>query len=208
MDMTFDPTGVFIKTISSDDGPPLYTLSKTLLHVSSSTSIQVKRADSKGDEITVYAIGEHFISAMHPRKRELQSITAARSHGLGVWVGLRKIVWDFSTHVRAPKGEGDAIVDPASYPVDPVYMIGTARGPGTVQKHLLQLSDGKWEDDNGEVVAIGREGGAEIGGMPVLSVTKDLDVDMMDFLVSAWCVTLWDEIGKRARRHSKSNSSS
>jgi hypothetical protein len=41
------------------------------------------------------------------------------------------------------------------------------------------------------VVALERDGGAEVGGMPVLSVTKDLDVEMMDFLLSAWCVTMW-----------------
>jgi hypothetical protein len=37
--------------------------------------------------------------------------------------------------------------------------------------------------------------------MPVLSVTKDLDQEMIDFLVSAWCVTLWRDVGKRARHY-------
>jgi len=161
----------------------------------------VKRISTKGDEVTVYAIGEHYIAPMHCRKQDLQTLTAARSHGPGFlfWTGLRKIVWDFSIHVRAP---GNQIVDPSKFPVDPVYMIGTAPGPGVVQKHLFQFCEGQWVDEADEVVAIERVGGAEMGGMPVLSLMKDFDVDMMDLLVSAWCVTLWGELSKRARRHS------
>lgn len=201
LNLTIDPTGMFITALPASDAPPLYTVTKTLLHVSSTTSIHVKRADAiQGGEVAVYAIGQHFISPLHSRKAELQNVTAARSHGLGVWVGLRKVVWDFSTHVAPPKTKNSAVVDPSRFPVDPVYMIGTAPGPGTVVKHLLQFSDGKWEDDNDEVVALEREGGAEVGGMPVLSVMKDLDVEKMDFLVSAWLVTLWEQVGKRAHR--------
>jgi hypothetical protein len=37
--------------------------------------------------------------------------------------------------------------------------------------------------------------------MPVLSVIKKLDQEMMDFLISAWCLTLWRDIGKRAHHH-------
>jgi hypothetical protein len=47
-----------------------------------------------------------------------------------------------------------------------------------------------------EVVALEREAGAEVGGMPVLSVMRELDVEMMDFLVLAWCVTMWVEVGR------------
>jgi hypothetical protein len=94
----------------------------------------VKRADVQGWELTVYAIGEHFISPMHTRRQELQNVTVARSHGLFVTLGLRNIVWDFSTPVPAT---GAGIFNPASYPVDPVSRIGTAPGRGTVQKHLL-----------------------------------------------------------------------
>jgi hypothetical protein len=78
-----------------------------------------------------------------------------------------------------------------------------------VRKNLLQFFQGKWVAydpvEEGEVVALEREGGAECEGMPMLSFTKELDQDMMDFLVSAWCVTLWGEVGKRARRLSKTS---
>ncbi len=50
-----------------------------------------------------------------------------------------------------------------------------------------------------------RGGGAECEGMPVLSMIKDLDQEWMDFLVSAWCVTMWGEVSKRARRLSNSS---
>jgi len=201
MNLTFDATGTFIKTLPINDSPPLYTLSNTLLQVTSTGSIHVKRTSAKGDEVTVYAIGEHYMSPMHSRKPDLQTLTVARSHGPGIlfWTGLRKIVWDFSTHVRA---SGNQIVNPSSFPVDPVYMIGTAPGPGTVQNHLFQFCEGKWVDEDDNVVAIEREGGAEMGGMPVLSLMKDFDEDMMDLLVSGWCVTLWGELSKRARRRS------
>jgi len=55
--------------------------------------------------------------------------------------------------------------------------------------------------ENDEVLALAREGGAYCAGMPLLSVVKYLDQGMMDFLISAWCVTLWGEVGKRARRN-------
>ena len=123
-------------------------------------------------ELTVYAIGGHFISPLHTRGRELQNSTAARSHGLLVSAGLRKLVRDFSTRVPTPNSEGASGINPASYPVDPVYMVGNGPDQGTVQKHPLSFSDGKWEDDN-EVVALEREG-AEVGGMLVLSAMKNL----------------------------------
>jgi len=208
--LTLDPTGMFIKELASSDAPPVYSLSKSLLHVNGRSSIHVKRPESKGGEtssLAVYAIGEHFISPLHTRKRELQNVTAARSHGLLVSLHLREIVWDFSTQVPLKKGEGMDEVNIAAFPVDPVYMIGNANGPGTVRKSLLQFYRGKWVDDDDKVVALEREGGAECKGMPVLSVTKDLDQEMMDFLVSAWCVTMWGEVGKRAHHLSKSGGS-
>jgi formate dehydrogenase maturation protein FdhE len=67
-----------------------------------------------------------------------------------------------------------------------------------LQEDLLRFYDGKWVDEKDEVLALAREGGAECGGMPVLSVIKKLDQEMMDFLISAWCVTLWRDIGMRA----------
>jgi hypothetical protein len=209
LNLTLDPTGTFIKTLPSSDASPLYTLTKTLFRVSSTTSIHVKRPEANGDDLEVYAIGEHFISPLHTKKRELQYVTAARSHGFLVSTGVREIVWDFSTRVRAPieKDNDGKDVNPSSYPTDPVYMIGTAPGPGTVEKHLLQFCKGEWVDADDEVVALEREGGAECEGMPVLSVTKELDQETMDFLVSAWCVTMWGQVGKRHRRSNKSANS-
>jgi hypothetical protein len=74
-------------------------------------------------------------------------------------------------------------------------------GPIGVTRDLLRFSDQKWVNDKDEVLALAREGGAECEGMPVLSVIKDLDQGVMDFLISAWCVTLWGELGKRAHHH-------
>ena len=206
MNLTLDPTGMFIKAIPANDAPPVYVLSATLLHVHSTTSIHVKRPESQDAEslLTVYAIGEHFISPLqHTHNREYRHVTAARSHGFLVTAGVREIIWDFSTRVPLKKGEIEANANAPYVPTDPVYMIGTRPGPGTVQKHLLQLYRGKWVDDDDEVVALEREGGAECEGMPVLSVMRDLDVELSDFLVSAWCVTMWGEVGKRAKRMRK-----
>jgi hypothetical protein len=206
-----DPTGMFIKEVSSIDASPLYTLSKSLLHVNIGTSIHISRPVTKGHEepsLEVYAIGEHFIAPLHPVRKILRSVDVARSHGLAVEVGLRKIIWDFSTRVPLPKGQGmDGLNTGGSVgPTDPVYLIGVGNGPGTVQKHLLQFYDGKWEDDDDEILALESEGGLECEGMPLLSVAKDLDQEMMDFLVSAWCVTMWGEVGKRVKRMQKGSS--
>jgi hypothetical protein len=209
MNVTLDPTGMFIKQLPSSDAPPVYSLSMSLLHVHTRSSIHVKRSETKGGEtssLAVYAIGEHFMSPLHTRKRMMQNITVARSHGLLATVGVREIVWDFSVHVPLKKGEGmDGLKSGGSIgPTDPVYLLGVGNGPGTVQKHILVFYSGKWEQEDGELIAIEREGGVECEGMPVLSVIKDLDPEMADFLVSAWCVTMWGEVGKRARRLSKS----
>jgi hypothetical protein len=208
--LTLDPTGMSIIELPSSDAPPRYTLTKSLLHVDCGTSIHIKRPESKGGEtssLTVYAIGEHYISPLHMVRKTLRNVSVARSHGLFASVGLRKIVWDFSTHIPLKKGEGmDGLNSGGSIgPTDPVYLIGVGNGPGTVQKHLLQFLDGKWVDDDDEVLALEREGGVECEGMPVLSVMKDLDQEMMDFLVSAWCVTMWGEVSKRAHHLNKSN---
>jgi hypothetical protein len=211
INLTLDRTGIFIKILPASDAPPLYTLSASLLHVNSRSSIHVKRPLSQevdASPVDIYAIGEHFISPMLPmHNKDLRHVTAARSHGFLVSVNLREKIWDFTTQV---KGDGKDVITAGSYryPTDPVYMIGTGPGPGTVQKHLLQLVRGKWVNDADEVVALEREGGAECEGMPVLSVTKELDKEMMDFLVSAWLVTMWGEVGKRARRLSRSASGS
>jgi len=78
-----------------------------------------------------------------------------------------------------------------------------------MQKHLLRFYGGKWLDDQEQVIALAREGGEEFEGMPVLSfVSKELDQEMMDFLVAAWCVTMWEEVGKRSREMRKSSGGS
>jgi hypothetical protein len=212
--LTLDPTGLSIKDLSRKDSPPLYSFSTSLLHVNTGTSLHVKRLESRESEtsyLPVWAIGEHYMAPLHTRTKKLREILVARSHGLTVWAHLREIVWDFSTRVPLKKGEGmDGLKAGGSIgPTDPVYLIGVGAGPGTVRKNLLQFFQGKWVAydpvEEGEIVALEREGGAECEGMPMLSFTKELDQDMMDFLVSAWCVTLWGEVGKRARRLSKTS---
>lgn len=85
-------------------------------------------------------------------------------------------------------------------------MIGRSAGPGTVRKSLLGFARGQWVDGDEVVVALEREGSVgECGGMPVLSVLGEMDPEMMDFLVAAWCVTLWGEVEKRVRRLSRSS---
>jgi hypothetical protein len=201
--LTLNPTGMSIVELPLGNAPPRYTLSTSLLHVNSGSSVHIKRLESKGEEVsplTVYAIGEEFISPLHVVRKQLQDVTAAHSHGLGVWVGLRKIIWDFSTRIPLKKGEG---IDGLSGGSAGAFLMGVGNGPGTEKKSLLQFFDGKWVNDDDEVLAIEREGGPECEGMPVLSVIKDLDQEMMDFLVSAWCVTMWGEVRRRAH---KSNS--
>jgi hypothetical protein len=50
-------------------------------------------------------------------------------------------------------------------PTNPAYLIGVGNGPGTVQKHLLPFYDGRWEDDDDEILALEREGGLECEGL-------------------------------------------
>jgi hypothetical protein len=203
--LALDPTGMFIKRLPSSDAPPIYTLSTSLLHVNIGSSVHVKRPVPKGGEtssLEVYAIGDRFIAPLQSRKPLLQNITVARSSGLLAAAHLREIVWDFYTFVvpkerQDPKASFPAIADAA--------LIGLNTNPYAVQKHLLRLYGGKWVDEDDEVLALEREGGAECEGMPVLSVTKHLDQEMMDLLVSAWCVTMWGDVGKRARRLSASS---
>lgn len=212
--LALDPTGLFIKDLSAKDTPPLYVLNASLLDVKMGSSIHIKRPHSTvGDNsyVPIYAIGDHFMSPLQTRKKLFQDILVARSHGLFVWARLREVVWDFSTRVPLKKGDGmDGLKAGGSVgPTDPVYLIGVGNGPGTVRKNLLQLYRGRWISfetvDEGETVGLEREGGAECEGMPVLSLTKDLDPETRDFLIAAWCVTLWGEVGKRARRLSKSS---
>lgn len=212
--LALDPTGLYIKDLSAKDSPPLYALNASLLNVTMGSSIHLRRLQSTGGDnsyVPMYAIGDHYMSPLHTRKKIFQEILVARSHGLFVWARLREVVWDFSTRIPLKKGEGmDGLRAGGSVgPTDPVYLIGIGNGPGTVRKNLLQFYRGRWvsfeTSDEGETVALEREGGAECEGMPVLSLTKDLEPETRDFLIAAWCVTLWGEVGKRARRLSKSS---
>ena len=55
-----------------------------------------------------------------------------------------------------------------------------------------------------EILALEREGSVEeCAGMPMLSLMREFDQDMMDFMVAAWCVMHWGDVGKRVRRMSK-----
>jgi hypothetical protein len=212
MTLTLDPTAMVVKKIPASDSTPLYYLNKTLLNVNKGSSVHLKRAgpgSSEDSALDVWAIGEHFMAPMHTRKKIFQEILVARSHGLFVWARLREIVWDFSARVPLKKGEGmDGIKAGGSVgPTDPVYLIGIGNGPGTRRKNLFQVFNGKWicyePNEEGEILALEREGGAECEGMPMLSIQREVDQEMMDFLVSAWLVTLWGEVGKRVRRMSK-----
>ena len=129
----------------------------------------------------------------------------ARSHGALVTMNVRDVIWYFSTRSPA-KGKDIATSSGFAYPTHPVYMIGTGPGPGTVHKQLLQFRKGQVLDPDDEIIALERDGGTECGGMPVLCVIKELNQEMLDFLVSAWLVTLWGQVGKKARRQSTSNS--
>lgn len=195
--LTIDPTGMSIIELPLDSGPPRYTFNTTLLHVNVGTSVHIQRPDLDGSPITVYAIGEEYISPMHTVRKQLRDVTAAHSHGMGIWVGLRHIIWDFSTRIPLKPGEG---ADAMRGGTGSSGLMGFGTGPGTEKKSLLRFIDAKWLDYDDEVLAIQREGGAECKGMPVLSVVKDLDQQMMDFLVSAWLVTLWGQLGKRAHK--------
>jgi len=207
--LAIDPTGMFINELPRrDDAQPLYSLSASLLNVNSRTAIHISRATVSGGKpssLAVYAIGYNFISPMHNRKPVLQDITVMRTHGLLSATG--KIEWHFNGNVRQSIADTDG---PNTKKDAPLPLYDSPFGgppPGMVQKLLLRNYDGKWLDDANEVIALAREGGEECEGMPVLSVVKDLDMEMIDFLVSAWCVTLWEELGKRARHMNRSSGS-
>ena len=103
-----------------------------------------------------------------------QDVLVTRTHGLCTTANLNEVEWDFSTYV------------PQKIDV-----------PKPVAVQAYGSLFGKWVGYDDEVVALAREGGEECEGMPVLSVVKGLDLEMMDFLVSAWCVAMWGEVGKR-----------
>jgi hypothetical protein len=203
--LTIDPTGMSVIELPLGSGAPRYTLSTSLLHVHASTSVDVSRPDKNtGKPFALYAIGDEFITPVHPVLPMFKKILVRRSTGVFAAMGLRKTLWDFSTQAPIPVKD-NKIDAPATGGTtggtEGTYLVALGGDEIGVQIHLLRFYDGKWVDDNEEVVALAREGGAECEGMPVLSVVKDLKQEVMDFLISAWCVTLWGDIGKRAHHH-------
>ncbi|RFU29751.1 hypothetical protein B7463_g6562, partial [Scytalidium lignicola] len=94
--------------------------------------------------------------------------------------------------------------------VDPIFTLGTSDEPTVTQHHLLQFYDAKWvsyeSSADGEAIAFEKQGGEQSNGMPMLTLVKNLDEDTMDFLVSAWCVKLWEEVGRVARNQRRFSS--
>ena len=213
MTITIDRTGMAIKTLPKSDSKTLYYLNKTLLDVNMASSVHIKRAEGGAGEassLDVWAIGDGFMTPLHANKKIFREILVARSHGLLVWARIRETVWDFSTRVPRKVGEpGDNLSAPWSGPSDAVALVGIDVGQvqGTKRQQLYHSFGNQWigyeHNDKGELIALEREGGAECDGMPVLSIQKELAQDSLDFLVAAWLVTLWGDVGKRARRMSK-----
>lgn len=225
MTLTFDPTATSIKPLAAEEVecPVFYSLTSSLLRVKMGSAIQVQRVESRspgpdGNPRTknhsVYAIGDRFMNPLSSRRLKLQGIQVARSHGLFVSTKLRKLVWEFSTEVKPRQGDvvNDVRMKGPVGTVDPVYSIGTGVGVGTIKKPLLQFFDSKWvsfdAEFESETIAFEREGTEESQSMPTLSVVKNLDEEMMDLLVSAWCVRLWGDLPKMVssgkRRSSRS----
>ncbi|KAN0089100.1 hypothetical protein V8E51_019360 [Hyaloscypha variabilis] len=197
--VTIDPTGSSVIELPPGSAPPMYIFSKSLLEVGSlSSSVTVSRPDASGSTLAVYAIADRFISPLHMTRPFFRHVTVARSSGIFTAVGLRKIQWTFLTQTPIP-------VDDPNNPTRgaPIGMFMSVLGSDGIgiEKDLLRCFDGKWVDENDQVVALAREGGAECEGMPVLSVTEGLHQEVMDFLISAWCVTLCGELGKRVHHH-------
>ena len=199
--LTIDPTGMSVIELPLGSAPPRYTFNTSLVNVGSFGSVNVSRLDASGNNFAVYAIAERFISPLHTTRKSFRNVTVARSTGIFAAVGLRKIEWTFLTQTPIPTENGK-IIDGPLPPAPMGSILATLGGDGIgVEKDLLRTIDGKWLDEHDQVVALAREGGVECEGMPVLSVTEGLHQEVMDFLVSAWCVTLWGELGKRAHHH-------
>jgi len=213
--LAIDPTGMFINELPAR-AQPLYSLSTSLLNVHSRSSVYISRSARSGDgdtsSLDVYAIGYCFITPLHSREMQLQDVMVTRTHGLLTMLNLKEIEWDFSANVPqetlgSADGGNTETDGPQQVVLGAIVSMFGGPPPGMVQKGVLRYYSGKWVDDDDEVVALAREGDEACEGMPALSVVKDLDLEMMDFLVSAWCVTMWGEVGKRARQMSKSSGS-
>lgn len=204
--LTFDPTGKSIITLPLSNDPPLYTFSKTLIHLGTFDEVDMFRPSTN---TPLYAIADRFINPLHPVPSMFKDVTVARSTGIARLIGLRKTVWDFITSVPIPLDRDGNMDDKVAKGagVGDVYRGGFLMTLGSdgigMQKHLLRFYDGKWVDEHDEVLALAREGGPDLKGMPVLSVVKKLDRNMMDFLMAAWINTLWGEVGRRVHHHHK-----
>ncbi|KUJ13793.1 uncharacterized protein LY89DRAFT_147303 [Mollisia scopiformis] len=166
--LTLDPTGQSIITLPlSSSSPPLYTLSTSLLQVTSFSAVKILAPDST----PLYSISEQFITPIHtPVPSIYKNVTAFRSTGLAARIGLRKVVWDFFTQIPIPVDkDGKAVKDgePAAGGAW-LHVDGMDLGK---EKLILRFKEGKW-----------------------------LDPEMMHFLVSAWCVVFWKEVGKRVKQ--------
>jgi hypothetical protein len=206
--VTIDPTGTSVIELPLGSDKPLYTFSTSLLQAGSFGSIDISRPDKNtGKPVAIYAIADEFISPLHPVRRAFRNVRVRHSTGVFAAIGLRKVVWDFITQAPIPLKDGK--LDPQAKETkeggtEGNYLVTLGGDEVGVQENLLRFCDGKWVNEKDEVLALAREGGVECQGMPVLSVVKDLDQEILDFLICAWCVALWKVIGKRARRHSRS----
>ncbi|KAE8444943.1 hypothetical protein EG329_014070 [Mollisiaceae sp. DMI_Dod_QoI] len=192
--LTIDPTGMSIIKLPLSNAPPSYAFSTSLLDINSFSSVKISRPDSKsGGNVAVYAIADQYISPLHRVRPPFKNVTVERSTGLFAAIGLRKTAWTFVTQLPIPPKNGKKTDGKDTDVTTGAYLVTLGGDEIGVQTDLLRLADGKWVDEKEEVIALAREGGADCEGMPVLSVVKDLDQEMMDFLISAWCVTLWME---------------
>ncbi|KAE9365047.1 hypothetical protein N431DRAFT_353315 [Stipitochalara longipes BDJ] len=203
---TIDPTGMSIIELPLGSAPPVYKFNTSLLHVGSFTSVDISRPDASGNPLAVYSIAEKFISPLHPTRPTFRNVTVSRSFGVMAAIGLRKIEWTFLTQMPIPKDKHKESDIPDGENTAGWFLMTLGADGIGVEKDLLRYFEGKWTDENEQVIALAREGGAECEGMPVLSVSEGLHQEMMDFLISAWCVTLWGEVGKRAHHRHKHSS--
>jgi hypothetical protein len=96
-----------IQTLPVGSAPPYYTLSTSLLHVHTSSSVNVSRQDkNSGKPLALYAITEEFISALHRVQQAFRNVRVRRSTGIFTALGLRKVLWDFITEAPIPLKDG------------------------------------------------------------------------------------------------------
>lgn len=220
MTLTFDPSGLSIEPLPTEhpNVPVHYTLTSSMLEVNLRTAIQVKRIlpshEEKGTEsnngepssVAVYVVGDTYMKPLHTRNPKLQKIMVERSTGLFVAAGVKKQAYEFCISVPVENLD-------VRKSVDPIVVLGASDTPTVIRRHLIQYYDSKWlhypeNVTDGEIIAFEREGNEQSKGMPMLNIVKSLNEEMMDFLVSAWCVKLWqqgDKIKHSRRKFSPSS---